>query len=950
MEMEEVMKKLALTLAGIAGVGAGVALWMTGPSTVFSQAPPSVLGEGIASIRVELGLTDRAPADWSGTLSVSGGEVVALRNWRPRPGDAIDGTRAFRLATRNGVLFNKRPYEFPYPQPQRPYILRPGLIIDVKGGATTKLRLETKNGAVEFSPFGLTIGAPPRTELNGAVSAERVAASEPISTPGTQSDHPAITAGPGGELWAAWTAFAGNGNSVLARRYDGRNWSGAEKISESHNDIFLVRAGRDRANRPVFVWSAQVNGNFDLYARTHTGNGWSGITRLTEDAGPDIYPNLARDSAGNLWVAWQGARNGKTDIFARRYDGAGWSAAEKVSSSAANDWMPAVAADSKGRVYVAWDTYDKGNYDIVMRSFENGAWSRETAVAASPKFEAYISLACDEQDRLWAAWNEGGYHWGKDTGFLVKYEGSRLYDGRTAHVAVWDNGQWMEPAVSLERGLPARLRNYNDVPVVQADGAGKVWVFFRHRLNRIQDVPPDAPNHRAGWEIFGTYLDGDQWAAPVLLPSSVSRQDVRNGFTSDGKGNVYLAYSTDHRDFEEFLNERFEVLAARMPAAPSKPARLKAREFPDHRLAYVQHPNEAQDLARIHGYAMTSGGKTYRIYRGDTHRHTEFSMDGNNDGSLPDAYRYAIDAAELDFLMVSEHNGAAGPDVEYINFYLQQAADVYTLPGKFLPLYGYERSVSYPNGHRNVVFAKRGNPTLPIPREEAQGKEGAAKLYQYLKKYGGIAISHTSASNMGTDWRDNDPEVEPLVEIYQGDRVSAEYEGAPKAAHTTNPNWQPGGFRPAGYVWNAWAKGYKLGIQAASDHLSTHISYACTLATEFTRQGLLDAMKLRHSYGATDNIILDYRMDAGGAERLQGEIVNNPGSFRLNIKAIGTKPIRQIDIVRSNKFIHTSHPLTGEVSFTFTDPDPLSGESYYYVRVQQVDDQIAWSSPIWVKR
>src|SRR5712691_11183229 len=58
---------------------------------------------------------------------------------------------------------------------------------------------------------------------------------------------------------------------------------------------------------------------------------------------------------------------------------------------------------------------------------------------------------------------------------------------------------------------------------------------------------------------------------------------------------------------------------------------------------------------------------------------------------------------------------------------------------------------------------------------------------------------------------DNDPAVEPLVEIYQGDRVSAEYEGAPKAANRADVASAPGGFRPAGYVWNAWAKGYKLG-------------------------------------------------------------------------------------------------------------------------------------------
>jgi len=298
--------------------------------------------------------------------------------------------------------------------------------------------------------------------------------------------------------------------------------------------------------------------------------------------------------------------------------------------------------------------------------------------------------------------------------------------------------------------------------------------------------------------------------------------------------------------------------------------------------------------------------------------------------------------------MVSDHNNLAGPDVDYVNWLLQQMADFMMLPYKFTPLYGYERSVRYPNGHRNVVFAKRGNPTLPIPQEEAAGKLGAKALYEYLKKYDGIAVSHTSATGMGTDWRDNDPEVEPLVEIYQGDRVSAEYEGAPKAAYGEKPTGTAGGYRPAGYVWNAWAKGYKLGVQSSSDHLSTHISYACTIATDFTRQGLLDAMKARHSYGATDNIILDYRLQTADDEYLQGDILKADGGFKLWVKVIGTAPIRQIDIIKNNTFLHTRQPLEQEVTFTYADNAAAAGESYYYVRVIQVDNEIAWSSPIWV--
>jgi hypothetical protein len=325
-------------------------------------------------------------------------------------------------------------------------------------------------------------------------------------------------------------------------------------------------------------------------------------------------------------------------------------------------------------------------------------------------------------------------------------------------------------------------------------------------------------------------------------------------------------------------------------------------------------------------------------------------MDGNNDGSLEDVYRYAIDAAELDYLGISDHNGDGGPDIDYIRWVEHQMCDVLMLPSRFEPIYGYERSLNYPNGHRNVMFAKRGNPTLPASAGEKQGRIGAKGLYDYLKRYGGIAISHTSASNMGTDWRDNDPAVEPLVEIYQGDRVSAEYEGAPKAANAQDPGSAPGGFRPAGYVWNAWAKGYKLGIQASSDHLSTHISYACTLASDFTREGLLDAMRQRHSYGATDNIILDYRMQTGGKEYIQGDIVKTDAEVKLSVKIIGTMPIRQIDVIRSNKFVHNLVPMQKEVDFTFVDNQPLPGESYYYVRVIQADDQMAWSSPIWVQR
>jgi len=41
-----------------------------------------------------------------------------------------------------------------------------------------------------------------------------------------------------------------------------------------------------------------------------------------------------------------------------------------------------------------------------------------------------------------------------------------------------------------------------------------------------------------------------------------------------------------------------------------------------------------------------------RILRGDMHRHTDLSFDGDIDGSIWDFYRYSIDAADFDYAAV----------------------------------------------------------------------------------------------------------------------------------------------------------------------------------------------------------------------------------------------------------------------------------------------------------
>src|SRR4029077_12609057 len=118
---------------------------------------------------------------------------------------------------------------------------------------------------------------------------------------------------------------------------------------------------------------------------------------------------------------------------------------------------------------------------------------------------------------------------------------------------------------------------------------------------------------------------------------------------------------------------------------------------------------------------------------------------------------------------------------------------------------------------------------------------------------------------------DNDPAVDPIVEIWEGSRTSAEAEDAPLAPSSKRPELWAGGFKPLGFVWNAWSKGYRLGVQASSDHVSTHLSYTMVIAESGSREALIDAMRKRHTYAATRNILLDYRMNVGGKTYLQGD-------------------------------------------------------------------------------
>jgi aspartate carbamoyltransferase regulatory subunit len=80
-----------------------------------------------------------------------------------------------------------------------------------------------------------------------------------------------------------------------------------------------------------------------------------------------------------------------------------------------------------------------------------------------------------------------------------------------------------------------------------------------------------------------------------------------------------------------------------------------------------------------------------------------------------------------------------------------------------------------------------------------------------------------------------------------------------------------------------------------------------------------------------------------------GEKIAEPAKGVVEVKVTARCPadIDRIEVCRNNQFIYTKQPEGRETSFTFLDREPVEGRSYYYVRVVQKDEELAWSSPVW---
>ncbi len=980
-----------------------------------------------ASFLISLGVGDKGPTSWDGSITVSPGGIDSIRGWRFMAGDSIDSVSSWNCSSRSGPGAG---------DPMMPN----GIVVttpDDNSGAT--FNLKTAQGDFSFRaadiPWGMS-----QKYLQGRVAVERVPSMTRLTESTEEQDFPSI-AQAGDSVYVTYTEFVhsdrskessqqleappanfddyarpAGGDQVFLMTFSKakRTWGAPVAVSAPRQDVMRSAVAVDGQNRVWVFWSAQKDNNFDIYARSMRDEKWSGETRITSDPGTDLNPVAATDASGRVWVAWQGFRNNNLEVLAAVQNGDSFSRENTVSFSKNSDWDPAMATAANGEVAVAWDTYDKGDYDVYFRRLRADGGSVKmdapVPVAASARFEARPSIAYDKQNRLWVAYEASEIKWGKDYG-TQETTGIALYQGHTANVKCFLGNQATVPAGDLASSLPgpttARIARGVNAESVPSDTTMPNPRIAMNRKPNGDSMPPALrknsfprlatdPNgavyltYRTPMQVHGplgttwqqlvSYLDGDQWKGPIPVPNSDNLLDVRPPMAAIGPGDVVMIAVTDHRfaagragggggaqkkanvnekqgtkqqkaqtmgvsDREQQLLLNTDLYAAEFRFG--SPAFAQVSSAPAEKV--VADPDAAPERAQIstmRNYRVNLGSANLRIMRGEFHRHTEISGDGGDDGPLIDAYRYLIDAADMDWAGCCDHdNGGVGR--EYSWWIIQKLTDAYYLGSRYVPMFAYERSVVYPEGHRNTVMAKRGvRPLARLPLSGVDAHDTHAPdtqmLYRYLKQFDGIVASHTSGTNMGTDWRDNDPQVEPVVEIYQGDRQSYEMPGAPRS---NNADDSQGGWRPLGFVSLALQKGYRLGFQASSDHTSTHMSYCNLWVTSPTREGVMEAFHKRRVYGSTDNILADVR--CGG--HFMGEEFSVSQPPAISVKLVGMASFAKVHVIKDGQYAYSIQPGKKNVDFTWQDTAAVKGKtSYYYVRGEQADGELVWVSPMWI--
>jgi hypothetical protein len=373
---------------------------------------------------------------------------------------------------------------------------------------------------------------------------------------------------------------------------------------------------------------------------------------------------------------------------------------------------------------------------------------------------------------------------------------------------------------------------------------------------------------------------------------------------------------------------------------------------------------ETSGHPKIEGEEIKIEENTYSLIYGNLHEHSENSScwPAGVDGNLHDNYRFGMYSEGYDFVAITDH-GYLMTEVYWRKNL--RIADFYNDPPYFVALPAMEwtkrtdqnsETIESGSGHYNVIFASTDDARKFIRnRDEIYSVISPETLnskllweFLHLRKINCITIPHHPVcSTHRMDWEVHDDHYVPVVELFQV-RGNNEYPDCPRLI-----NYQK--FKPSNnkkvYVNYALKeKKYKMGFIASGDHTGMGVGVAALWVKEFDRSGILETMRERRCFATTgDKIIMDLRINGA----MNGSVIITNKAPAINIKVKAQRELEKIDILRNSEIIKTYSIQDGSIDFhkEYRDEQYLEEKEicYYYIRATQKNNEIAWSSPMWIE-
>ncbi len=336
----------------------------------------------------------------------------------------------------------------------------------------------------------------------------------------------------------------------------------------------------------------------------------------------------------------------------------------------------------------------------------------------------------------------------------------------------------------------------------------------------------------------------------------------------------------------------------------------------------------------------------HNIYFGDLHVHSSASADcSEREKSEIDAqltFAYGKYAAGLDFMAVTDHHGPDDSERHKIGRdrwnRLNEAVDRYTRTGEFLAFAGFEFSCA--RGDTVVLF----NESVAYSEIDDPGLTGIERVWKQFRGKDFMTIPHLH--NVGSlaegEWIDcPDEGVEPVLEV---NSCIGSYESQ-TALERGLPEYWRSISRPDRNARFFLDRGCRYGLICNSDGHKGHPGkngLIAVYAKELTKSAIFEAIRKRQTYGTTNaRIRLLFTIN----QQLMGAAMSQTGKKEIHISVMGERPFKAVDLIRNGELHTRFKPYSAAFATDITAN--CSGRSYWYVRATQIDNHIAYSSPIW---